>query len=369
MLERLWTSILELTAQFVTPDWGKLIAVIPVIVAIIVLIILILVIRRLRKAPPARRGKQPVPPKQPAGIHMPGPSFSPAFAAMGTFLTLLGLVFGGLVLVLGIVALVLTLLYWLAEGIRVYDKDIGPTTETLPAVIHDGPPPGVHMPGPSWQPVLGAFGVFLLFLGLVFGDWLLAVGVIALISTLVGWLTAAVQEYRLTVQADTTGHLANPPAPRVPTRLLTVLFALTLGAVVLQTSVFGNNVANGGTAGASGAPPASGAPAGSGGPPASGAPAPGGPAADVTIEAQGIKFLQASVTAPAAKPFTIAFHNEDAGTPHNVELQDGSGKVVFRGEVFNGVETRVYDVPAQPAGEYKFSCTVHPSMTGTATLQ
>jgi plastocyanin len=154
----------------------------------------------------------------------------------------------------------------------------------------------------------------------------------------------------------------------VPTRLLTVLCALTLGAVVLQTSVFANNVANGGTAGASGGPPASGAPAGSGGPPASGAP-PSGPAADVTIEAQGIKYLEASVTAPAGKPFTIAFHNEDAGTPHNVELQDGSGKVVFRGDVFNGVETRVYDVPAQPAGEYKFSCTVHPTMTGTATLQ
>ena len=370
MLERLWTGILDLTAQLVTPDWGKLIAVIPVIVAIVVLVILILVIRMLRRAPKARRGKQPIPPKQPAGIHMPGPSFSPAFAAMGTFLTLLGLVFGGLVLVLGVVALVLTLLYWLAEGIRVYDKDIGPTTETLPAVIDQGPPPGVHMPGPSWQPFLGAFGVFVLFLGLVFGDWLLAVGVIALISTLVGWLTAAVQEYRLTVKADTTGHLENPPAPRVPARLLTVLGALMLGAIVLQTSVFGNSVANGGTAGASGAPPASGAPAGSGAPPASGGPpAPSGPTGDVTIEAQGIKFLEASVTAPANKPFTIAFHNEDAGTPHNVELQDGSGKVVFRGDVFNGVDTRVYDVPAQPAGEYKFSCTVHPTMTGTATIQ
>ena len=37
--------------------------------------------------------------------------------------------------------------------------------------------------------------------------------------------------------------------------------------------------------------------------------------------------------------------------------------------MFNGVDTKVYDVPAQPAGEYKFVCTVHPSMTGTATLK
>jgi plastocyanin len=368
MLERLWTSILELTAQFVTPDWGKLIAAIPVIVAIVVLIILVLVIRRLRGAPPARRGRQPLPPKGPAGLHMPGPSFSPAFAAMGTFLLLLGLVFGGLVLVLGVLALVLTLLYWLSEGLRIYDHDNGPSAETLPAVVHEGPPPGVHLPGPSWQPFLGAFGVFLLFLGLVFGGWLLAVGVIALISTLVGWLTAAVQEYRLTVQADTTGHVENPPAPRVPSRLLAVLCALTLGAVVLQTSVFASNQGGTGAAGASGAPP-SGAPAGSGGPSGSGGPPPSGPVADVTLQAQGIQYLETTFTAPANKPFTIAFHNMDAGTAHNVQLEDGSGKVVFRGDIFSGVDTRVYNVPAQPAGEYKFSCTVHPTMTGTATLQ
>ena len=30
MLERLWTSILELMAQVVTPDWGVLVSLIPV---------------------------------------------------------------------------------------------------------------------------------------------------------------------------------------------------------------------------------------------------------------------------------------------------------------------------------------------------
>src|SRR4249919_1764367 len=85
--------------------------------------------------------------KTPAGIHMPGPSFAPIFAGVGLFLVMLGLVFGGLTLVLGIIALVLTLLYWLAEGLRLYDRDIGPTAPELPAEIHEGPPPGVHMPG------------------------------------------------------------------------------------------------------------------------------------------------------------------------------------------------------------------------------
>ena len=69
------------------------------------------------------------------------------------------------------------------------------------------------MPGPSWRPFLGAFGVFALFLGLVFGGWLLAVGVIALITTLIGWLTDAVMDYR---RGRRGGHDRPPrqrPAP------------------------------------------------------------------------------------------------------------------------------------------------------------
>ena len=71
---------------------------------------------RLAKAPPARRGKSYVTRKTPPGIHMPGPSFAPVFAGVGLFLVMLGLVFGGVTLILGVVALVLTLLYWLGEG-------------------------------------------------------------------------------------------------------------------------------------------------------------------------------------------------------------------------------------------------------------
>jgi len=366
MLERIWTNILDLMAQFVTPDWTVIIGVLPVIFAVIVIAVLIAVFRRLMKAPPAHRGMERIPSKTPSGIHMPGPSFSPAFAATGTFLLLLGLVFGGITLILGAIALTLTLLYWLAEGLRIYDHDIGPTAETLPAVVHEGPPPGVHMPGPSWRPFLGAFGVFLLFLGLVFEGWLLAVGVIALIATLVGWLTDAVQEYRRTVEADATGHLETGPPPRTPSRLFAALIILTVGAAVLQSSVFATGQALGGN---DGTPPASGAPAPSSAPASGAPPPPSAPAADVNLQAKGLAFNPTTWTGPAGKPFTIAFANDDPGTPHNVELRDGSDKVVFRGDVFSGVKTQVYNVPAQPAGTYKFMCTVHPTMTGTATLQ
>lgn len=373
MLERLWTSILDLMAQVVTPDWGVLISLLPVGIFILVVVILLRLFLALAKAPKPRRGKGYAKRKTPPGIHMPGPSFAPIFAGVGLFLVMLGLVFGGLVLILGLIALVLTLLYWLAEGLRLYDRDIGPTSPDLQAVVHDGPPPGVHMPGPSWRPFLGAFGVFALFLGLVFGGWLLAVGVIALISTLVGWLTDAVLDYRRAVAAESTGHIDNGPPPATPRRMLGILTVLIVGAAVLQSGVFTAGSANG-----AGGPTPSGSPAGespASGPPASGPPASGepppasAPTADVTIHAKGIAFVETSFTAPAGKPFTIAFVNEDAGTAHDIELKDASGGVAFKGEIFSGVETRVYDVPALAAGTYPYVCIVHSNMTGTATLQ
>lgn len=370
MLEQLWNGFLELTAQLVIPDWGVLIGLLPVGMAVLVAVGLIVTFRRLLSAPPARRGVQRVAPRTPAGIHMPGPSFAPVFAAIGTSLLFLGLVFEGVTLALGAIALVLTLLYWLAEGLRLYDRDIASTATVLPARLAEGPPPGVHMPGPSFRPLLGALGVALLFLGLVFGDWLLAVGVIALVAGLVGWLTDAGKEYVETVAADRTGHLENPPAPGTPARLFATLAVMVVAAVVLQSGVLTTASADGGGPGSSGSPGPSGAPPAAGAPPASGAPdGPSGATADVTVEARNIAFLQASWTAPADKPFTLAFDNEDAGVPHNVALKDSSGAEAWKGAIFNGVETRVYDVPALPGGEYMFVCTVHPNMTGTATLQ
>jgi plastocyanin len=354
MLEDLWTGILDLTARFVIPDWGAIIALLPILILVLVVVILVWTFRRLRRAPPARRGKQRLAPRTPDGIHMPGPSMSPVFAALGAALLFLGLVFGGPFLVLGAIALTLTLLYWLAEALRTYDHDIGDTVPALPAEIHPGPPPGVHMPGPSYRPFLGAVGTAMLMLGLVFGGWLLAAGVIALILTLVGWLFDAVKEYRKTVEADTTGHLENIPSPRTPSLLLAVLGVLLVGAVVLQAGWLPPSDA-------SGAAPSA--------PPASGEPPASAPAADVTITAQGIAFLETSFTAPADTPFTIAFVNNDPSIPHNIEIKDASGGVAFLGDIFPGVETRVYEVPALAAGSYPFLCTVHPNMTGTATLQ
>ena len=91
----------------------------------------------------------------------------------------------------------------------------------------------------------------------------------------------------------------------------------------------------------------------------------------VNISASGIKYEQSAVTAKAGAPFPIEFENKDAGTPHNVYIHEGSptGTEVFQGQIFNGVATKDYDVKALDAGTYSFVCTVHPTMTGTLTVQ
>jgi plastocyanin len=105
----------------------------------------------------------------------------------------------------------------------------------------------------------------------------------------------------------------------------------------------------------------------------SGSAAPSGPAGPnvVLISALGIKYEQSTVTAPVDTPFQISFENKDPGTPHNVAIKTGSaqGPEIFQGTVFNGVETRVYDIPALDAGAYAFVCTVHPTMIGTLNVQ
>jgi plastocyanin len=123
-----------------------------------------------------------------------------------------------------------------------------------------------------------------------------------------------------------------------------------------------------------GLPGASGAPVSSGGAPAPSASTGGAPGSATTlaISAQNISFDTSTLTAPANTPFTIAFTNNDAGIPHDVQIHNGpnqSDPPIFEGEIFNGVGTKDYQVPALKPGTYAFSCKVHPSMTGTLTVQ
>nr|MBA2382929.1 hypothetical protein [Chloroflexota bacterium] len=277
LLQDLWNGILDLTKLLVIPDWGALIALLPVFMAIVVVVFFIGRVIQYQRLGPRRRRPGRIKPVTPAGVHMPGPTYAPVFAAIGVFLLLMGLVFNGALLVLGLIALVLTLLYWGREGLVDYDHVAGHHPQ-LPPTVHEGPPAGVHMPGPSFRPILASLGLTILFLGLVFPGPVLAVGLAFLIVALLGWLNDARKEYRQVVRADVSGHLENEPAPGWPKTLLTVFSLLVVAAVAVNAGWIPPRAASGGgTAGGGGSAAPSGGPVGSGGPAGSGGPSgPGG---------------------------------------------------------------------------------------------
>jgi plastocyanin len=356
MLEQIWDAILKFTAQLVIPDWGSLIVLLPVFMGFVALYFFGRVILAYATAGPKRRRPARIKPLTPPGVHMPGPTYAPVFASIGAFFLFLGLVFGGLLIVVGLTLLVLSLLYWGREAIADYDHVAGEYPQVASPLVHTGPPPGVHMPGPSFLPLLAALGVSILFAGLVFGGWLLGVGVLATIVPLLGWLNDARKEYRQVEIADVTGHLENEPAPGWPRRVFLFMAAAVVVAVALNLGWFPPRSASGGEAGASpGAPGSSGAPSGRPG--------------DIAITAQNVKFSVAKLSAPADKPFQILFDNKDVGTPHDVDILDSTGKKAFDGKDFPGAAQQTYDVPALAAGTYKFECSIHPAvMVGELTV-
>lgn len=101
------------------------------------------------------------------------------------------------------------------------------------------------------------------------------------------------------------------------------------------------------------------------------APAGGGaePAEKVSIAAKGLAFSTSQLAVPADAPVTIAFDNQDQGTPHNVAIYASPGGApLFQGEIITGPATTEYQVPQLPAGEAYFQCDVHPTMNGTLTV-
>ena len=109
------------------------------------------------------------------------------------------------------------------------------------------------------------------------------------------------------------------------------------------------------------------APSGSGAP--SAGPSGGTGGTVLTEVASGVQFQTTSLQAPADKPFQIAFDNQDASIPHDIEIADGSNKLLFVGDTITGVAQITYNVPALPAATYKFLCKWHPNMVGELKVQ
>lgn len=100
-----------------------------------------------------------------------------------------------------------------------------------------------------------------------------------------------------------------------------------------------------------------------------GAPACSPDGTELEIVAEDIAFDRHCLAVPADTPFTITLDNRDPGIPHNLSIAEDPEwtRVLFTGEIFDGVAVRTYQVPALPAGVYVFRCDVHPipAMSGT----
>jgi plastocyanin len=101
---------------------------------------------------------------------------------------------------------------------------------------------------------------------------------------------------------------------------------------------------------------------------AGGAPVPSGA---VEVTAQGLKFDVSTLDAPASASFTLVFHNDDPGVPHNVAIYTDSSAstALFVGETFSGPKTMDYSIPALDPGAYFFRCDVHPQMNGSFVVE
>jgi plastocyanin len=409
----LWDTIVnDYLGRLVSPDWGALVGLIPLALLAVVALYVGWVAVRFATAGPRTRGG-PVVPRTPAGVHMPGPSLSPLYLAAAATVLFLGLAamnadpgvlildavplrdIGPWIFALGVVLTIGAGLYWGREVMRESGRPQGRGV-AVGAFDAKQPPEGVHLPGPSFRPVLIAIAATVLFLGLGLatntqiakdyggiGQPILVAGLVMIAVVGLQWLRDAVVEYRLAVKADRTGHLENPPAPRFPWITLGFFALLLVGAVVVGTGALPPG--SGGTAGGGAAPSAApgdggsataapaGTPATGDGTAATAAPGGGGTPSGpvVKIVARNIAFDVSEITAPANTAFTISFDNQDAGIPHNVAIHKDSptGEVVFMGEIITGLAQKDYAVPALPAGTYAFVCSVHPNMTGTLAVQ
>ena len=95
--------------------------------------------------------------------------------------------------------------------------------------------------------------------------------------------------------------------------------------------------------------------------------APPAGAGQLNLTALNIEFEPKELVAPSG-PIELRFHNQDDGIPHNVAIKDASGGSVFESEIFTGPADVDYSISDLAPGSYTFTCTIHPNMTGTLTV-
>jgi plastocyanin len=381
----LWTQFLNILSQVITPNWNDLLQYMPLLFIGLIVLSIAAVLRSWRRNAEINRPRVPLPAMggaPPPGVHLPGPSPWPFVLPIGALLIFVsvalpaaGLPVNPALLVLGLAVAAAGAVGWYRDANREWRRvEVGAhgagAYGALPAGAHPGgvlaasisepadlrePPPGVHLPGPSPWPFFAPIGLMFVFMGFVFGPWLILGGLIMSLIAVAGWYRDAGSEYRQ-VEA---GHLPEPrtrdPEKAFPKRLLPIYTGVAAFTLFVTLLPFLLSMLPGSSA----APEAS-----------------GGPSVPVTTTpmisaSSAVSFDQSDVVVAAAKPLTLTFDNKQAGVPHNVAIFDGpsEAKSLFAGEIVTGPKQVVYNVPALPAGSYYFVCQVHANMHGTITAK
>jgi plastocyanin len=83
----------------------------------------------------------------------------------------------------------------------------------------------------------------------------------------------------------------------------------------------------------------------------------------ISISANNLKFSAKCMVAPAGVAFVVRFTNNESAQHDMAIYRDRAMTTKYlEGDSFTGPSvTKDYQVPALPAGEYYFDCTIHPT--------
>ncbi len=86
-----------------------------------------------------------------------------------------------------------------------------------------------------------------------------------------------------------------------------------------------------------------------------------------TDTAAELKFVPATISAPANTEVKLTFNNQSTSQPHNLTFQQGITAATATNVATGQSETLTFRTPGP--GSYPFVCTIHPTMVGTLTVQ